>query len=1061
VSQKVYENELKTLKKVADHDHLIKVRGTYTDKKYMVMLLQPVADENLKQYMSREPSLSVKERARFRTYFGCLAHTIRFLHDPNMEVLHKDIKPENVLLKDGRLILTDFGTAFDWSKTGQSMTQSNANDFRTPRYQSPEAAVGEFHRSSDIWSLGVVFLEMVTFLRGKTLAEMDRFLQRHGQRVTSIHNNIEGAMQWFEQLQAHDSGSPIDNEPLTWIKAMLNGVQANRPTAAELFDNVIGFQDGRFCGRCCMDTESSSDEGFESDMDMLSDIVEQDEPSIPICGGDRQGDHIISEDEIYVQTSSKPASSDEQFGSAGSIPDAIPPSTPITERRRASRPNILSAVPPRLPLDSIASLYLVEHPTAAIMSSQHDISQITGRKVKSAKEYPTPVPQKVITKTKSKVFRERDTFVQWLAYLPEKFAQKPIHHRTVSTKRPSRRGPHAPTIETQRINHFLSSLPEEITDFDHPSDGFDEFGNVLSLKSPNRSRTMPIASSSMMRSNSQEDLLSSSYLLHEENDADQFADVGNPRLVHYASDGELNVALAVSKEALQVVIRDLKEFATTLQLPKSQQHPQAPELTTLDHLDSHVGLIGGAHETSASVGPEEPKIWTDKARIIEDIKTLLGQTGGAKSATVGDQGRQLNKSLDENAAPTVSAPPSQSSTKTKVPSLSAFIGKAPPRRRRQFESASVIMERILDDKSSEAPTSVMSVNTRAIVQGGRIGLRWNDKAYGYLPKFVANGKIGAVRECLRAGCNPGTKEKPRWAPVYNAVRGATDRHLKCLRALVEYGADVNAKRSTNGRTPLHYAVESEPWASYSSVIYTLLAAGADPNMRDGANDLPLLMLLVGNGPLSQAKRDALFLLLAPNFPTNLNISVLGTLDNPLHLAIRRKDAYTVEAILEKMEQVGGRARGMMRGHNGSGFTPILLALSIFQLGEDSEEELQIINYLLKHGANANDTDTTQGKTPLHIVIGGSKNTIALELLCRHSANPQILDLSGQTALTFVRKLRTDFPQDPWYPFADRRMRNSLTAENYRPPELEAFLAEEACCPVGTKTADKRPSQSRC
>src|SRR2546423_10745406 len=186
---KIYENELKALKKVADHHHLIKVRGTYTDRKYLVMLLEPVADHNLKQYMNRGGTRNAEEQARFRTYFGCLAHTIRFLHATSIGILHKDIKPENILIKNGHLILTDFGTAFDWSKTGQSMTRSNAGDVRTPRYQSPEVADGEFHRSSDMWSLGVVFLEMVTILRGKTLQQMDEFLAAHGNRVVSIHQN--------------------------------------------------------------------------------------------------------------------------------------------------------------------------------------------------------------------------------------------------------------------------------------------------------------------------------------------------------------------------------------------------------------------------------------------------------------------------------------------------------------------------------------------------------------------------------------------------------------------------------------------------------------------------------------------------------------------------------------------------------------------------------------------------------------------------------------------------------------------------------------------------------
>ena len=283
---KVYQNELRTLKKVTPHEHLIKVPATYTDRKYLVMLLQPVADETLKQYMLRKPldhsDSSVGERARFRTYFGCLAHTIQILHDS--EILHKDIKPDNVLLKGGHLILTGFGTAFDWSKTGQSMTRSNAKDFKTPRYQSPEASLGMFHRSSDIWSLGVVFLEMVTFLQGRTLADMDSFLQSHGQCVTSIHNNIEGAMNWFEQLQTSNNSSAIDNEPLTSIKGMLNREKSNRPTATDLFENIEAFQDGRFCGNCCQETESSSDEGLESDGGLLSDIEEYKESGYSISG---------------------------------------------------------------------------------------------------------------------------------------------------------------------------------------------------------------------------------------------------------------------------------------------------------------------------------------------------------------------------------------------------------------------------------------------------------------------------------------------------------------------------------------------------------------------------------------------------------------------------------------------------------------------------------------------------------------------------------------------------------------------------------------------------------
>ena len=1224
------------------------------------------------------------------------------------------------------------------------MTQSNASDFRTPRYQSPEAAQGEFRRASDVWSLGVVFLEMVTFLRGKTLAEMDAFLNRHGQGVTSIHNNIEGAMNWFGQLQAYDSGfgSPIDNEPLTWIKPMLNRVQSNRPTAEELVDNIVEFQDGRFCGRCCLDTDSSSNEGFESDDDMLSDISENHESGTMITSGNWQEDPISSNNQSIIQAPPQPIVNRESRPVTGMLPVTRMLSDSTNSRGYSQQ---IADTTVRVPLyrEIIPHTNFPNEPAVSTASHRRETRQNSSKSLKSTKESSAPGSQKVTPKPKSKVFHERETFVQWLASLPEKFAPAPAHRRPTSSGRSLSHGPRTPTVETQRIKHFLSSLPEEIEGFDDHPEGTDDYRRViLPLQPANRSQTMPVISNIVRRSKSQEDFQSSSHLLHEENDDDQFADVGDLKLIHYASDGDLNLALAVSKEALQVAKKDLKEFAVNLQLPDTKRTPQALNVSSVNHEQFSAPSAGRDKQNQASAVPSGEEFFKLETNNPNVIKPSPGYSGDLHSSTAGDQrptktvggdstasageipalkasvARKPSKTSDQRAKnvhedDTASAsgiPTSKVSVATKLPTasdqraksvhggseifaddistskvfvatkaptandqwtksvhagntvfadnistskmsvatnastandqqiknvhgdtvsaggvpgsksptaskqrvknvygdtdihpgtdirgdkgsaggnpvlkpptakkqrvknvhggaevhgdkvsagdnffskpptadkqrvknvhtdtearedkasagsnsvlkastankqgvknvhagtnvqtgldvhggtvsaggnsaskastasdqrvedvgggtapassipapkvsvatkaaktsrLEDFIKKAPVRRRRKFESASVIMGRIMDDKISESPTSLMSVNTRAAVSGGLVVLRWNDKAYGYLPKFVAGGKVGAVRECLKAGCNPGTELKPRWAPVYNAVRGSSDRHLKCLRELVYYGADVNVKRSNNGRTPLHYAVESEPWSGYSSVIYTLLAAGADPNIRDWANDLPLLMLLVGNGPLSQAKRDALFLLLAPNFTTDLNVQVPGTLDNPLHLAIRRKDPYTVDAILEKLKQKRGSTSQLMHVHNGSGFTPILLALTIFQLGEDSDEELQIIEYLLKRGANANDADATQGKTPLHLIIGSSKNTIALELLCRHSADAELPDLSGLTAISLVRKLRADYPQDRWYKFADRRMGNRLTSEHYRPPELEAFLAETA------------------
>jgi serine/threonine protein kinase len=159
---KKFENELQILKRL-DHPHLVKVFGSYSDNKYVAFIMKPVATLDLKKYLRTcEGHLNNGERVRFRTYYGCLATAVAYLHEN--DIRHKDIKPNNILLKNNDIYITDFGTAIEFDE-GQSITKGTVKT-KTPAYQSPEVARGAKRgRSSDIWSLGVTFFEMTTILR--------------------------------------------------------------------------------------------------------------------------------------------------------------------------------------------------------------------------------------------------------------------------------------------------------------------------------------------------------------------------------------------------------------------------------------------------------------------------------------------------------------------------------------------------------------------------------------------------------------------------------------------------------------------------------------------------------------------------------------------------------------------------------------------------------------------------------------------------------------------------------------------------------------------------------
>lgn len=89
----------------------------------------------------------------------CVATALAYAHSRDM--IHRDIKPANIMLdRDGQVVLTDFGTA---KILGGGQHTASGVTTGTPAYASPEQVMAlPGDRRSDIYSLGVVFFQMVT-----------------------------------------------------------------------------------------------------------------------------------------------------------------------------------------------------------------------------------------------------------------------------------------------------------------------------------------------------------------------------------------------------------------------------------------------------------------------------------------------------------------------------------------------------------------------------------------------------------------------------------------------------------------------------------------------------------------------------------------------------------------------------------------------------------------------------------------------------------------------------------------------------------------------------------
>jgi serine/threonine protein kinase len=123
---------------------------------YYVMPYLP--GENLRDRLDREHQLPVDEAVRLTCE---IADALQHAHDAG--VIHRDVKPANVLLQDGHAMVADFGIARAISMAGTEKITASGVTVGTPDYMSPEQASGEIDLDgrSDLYALGCVLYEML------------------------------------------------------------------------------------------------------------------------------------------------------------------------------------------------------------------------------------------------------------------------------------------------------------------------------------------------------------------------------------------------------------------------------------------------------------------------------------------------------------------------------------------------------------------------------------------------------------------------------------------------------------------------------------------------------------------------------------------------------------------------------------------------------------------------------------------------------------------------------------------------------------------------------------
>ena len=142
------------------HPNILPLLDSGAEDGLLFYVMPYVSGQSLRERITREGALPVHDAVRLITeVVDALAHA----HE--LGVVHRDIKPDNVMLSGRHALVADFGVAKAVSDaTGGHMVTTVGMAIGTPTYMSPEQAVADPHvdHRADIYAVGAMAYELLT-----------------------------------------------------------------------------------------------------------------------------------------------------------------------------------------------------------------------------------------------------------------------------------------------------------------------------------------------------------------------------------------------------------------------------------------------------------------------------------------------------------------------------------------------------------------------------------------------------------------------------------------------------------------------------------------------------------------------------------------------------------------------------------------------------------------------------------------------------------------------------------------------------------------------------------